>query len=221
MTTVLDAQSFALLLLEEALSTFAKEVGCELHKQWHPQKSAPKLPMEVAGKSSVINSLRNGKLKDGHNHGLKKWVPYWGDGSTDGWDWSQAQGLLDQIEQARHQLCHKADTPQDAAVVEAVVEGMLFVYGELHLDPTILRGLLAQLQAMSGPGQPMEVLAEERGGMRIPFSDPRKYLVGRSLQVEAVSTQVRSQPSGSRVLLYGESGTGKTVTAIAIAFEVC
>ena len=97
----------------------------------------------------------------------------------------------------------------------------LLVYAELQLDPVDVQGLLTRLQELRGPDHQLEVLAEKRGGMRVPFSDPRRYLVGRSSQLETVSKQLRAELLWARMLLYSESGTGKTVTANAIAFEVC
>ena len=214
MVTSMDHQSFATMILEEALAVFADQVGQELHVRWHPAHVAPQLPMEVAGKSSVINGLRNNKGKDGRNQSLKNWEAY------KSWDWSKVEPVLEQIERGRHELCHKADPPLDAGRVQVVLRGMLLTYAELQLDPAELQALLNQLQALAGPGQAVEVMAEDRGGMRIPFSDPRKYLVGRSSQLQTVSTELKSQLFSSRVLLHGESGAGKTVTAIGIAFEV-
>ena len=210
----MNHRSFAMMTLEQALGVFADQVGRELHAHWHPAHAAPQLPMEVAGKPSVINSLRNNNGKDGRNQSLKRWEAYWN------WDWSQVQPALEQIERGRHELCHKAEPPLDVCSVETALLAMLLTCAELQLDPTELQALLGKLQALTGSDQAVEVTAEERGGMRIPFSDPRKYLVGRTSQLQRISQEVRSQLFWSRVLLHGESGTGKTVTTIALAFEV-
>ena len=220
LSSQLDADSFGVVILEQAMDEFAGTLGNELHSRWHPPKQAPSLPMEVAGGKSVCNSLRNGKVKDGHNSGLKHWVPYWGSSSTARWDWSQAEGVLEQIGEARNDVNHKAETPLDVARIIAVVQGIVLVYSELQLNDAALQTLLTQLlQLTTQQSVSVIVKAEERGGMRMPFTDPRKYLVGRAPLISAVSTQLCSQP-WARVLLHGESGTGKTVAAIAIAFEV-
>ena len=202
------------------MDEFADTVGAELHSRWHPQAQAPSLPMAVAGKPSVCYSLRNGKVKDGHNSGLKHWVPYWGSSITTRWDWDQAQGALDKIEQGLFNLNHKGENPLNVPRVTEVIQGMVLVYSELQLNDSALQALLTQLGLLAKhQSMPITVTAEELDGMRMPFSDPRKYLVGREPLISAVAAQLCSQP-WARVLLHGESGTGKTVAAIAIAFEV-
>ena len=221
MNTQLSADSFGVLILENAMAEFADKLGNELNSRWHPQSQAPTLPMDVAGAKSVCNSLRNGKVKDGHNPGLKLWIPYWGSNTTPRWNWSQVQPVLEQIGEARNDVNHKADTPLDVSRVTAVVQGMVLVYTELQLDASVLQALLVQLQHLATQQNvSVSVTAEERGGMRMPFTDPRKYLVGRQPLISSVAGHLRSQP-WARVLLHGESGTGKTVAAIATAFEVC
>ena len=221
MSTELSAESFGVLVLERSMAEFADRIGKELHGRWHPQSQAPKLPMDVTGGKSVCNSLRNGKVKDGHNPGLRHWVAYWGDGnSSQPWDWKQVEPVLEQIGQARNDVNHKAVTPMDVSRITAVVEGMLLVYTQLDLNDSVLQELLKELQLLAAQDSvQVSVTAEERGGMRMPFTDPRKYLVGREPLIASVATHLQSQAS-ARVLLHGESGTGKTVAAIASAFEV-
>ena len=220
LSSQLDVGSFGVLILEQAMGEFADTLGNELHSRCHPPHAAPSLPMEVTGRPSVCNFLRNGKVRDGHSSGLKHWVPYWGSSSTTRWDWSQAEGILDQIEGAKHNVNHKAEIPLDVARIIAVVQGMVLLYIGLQLNGAKLQALLTQLLQL-GTQQSVSVIvkAENRGGMRIPFPDPRRYLVGRAPLISAVATQLCSQPS-ARVLLHGESGTGKTVAAIAAANEV-
>ena len=204
------------------MAEFADRIGKELHERWHPKAQAPKLPMDVTGgKSSVCYFLQNGKGKNGHNPGLRHWVAYWGDGnSSQPWDWKQVEPVLEQIGQARNDVNHKAVTPMDVSRITAVVEGMLLVYTQLDLNDSVLQELLKELQLLAAQDSvQVSVTAEERGGMRMPFTDPRKYLVGREPLIASVATHLLSQ-AYARVLLHGESGTGKTVAAIASAFEV-
>ena len=129
------------------------------------------------------------------------------------------QGVLDRIGEARNDLNHKPETPLDPARIVTILQDMLLLYGELELDGSALQGLHTALQGLHVQ-QVVVVQGEERGGMRIPFRDPRKYLVGRDPDIGAVAVQLRSEP-WSRIMLYGQSGTGKTAAAIGIAFEVC
>ena len=213
MEASLGAHSFGVLVLEEAIAEVTDTLGNELHGRWHPQHTAPKLPMELAGAKSVINSLRNNKAKDGHNACLKSWKPYWG------WDWSKMRGVLERVGEARNDLNHKPDTPLDRARILGIMQDMLLLYKELELEGKPLAAMCTVLEA-PGMQQMVSVLGEDRGGMRIPFRDPRKYLVGRDPDIGAVAVQLRSEP-WSRIMLYGQSGTGKTAAAIGIAFEVC
>ena len=209
----LGAESFGVLVLEAAIEEVSDTLGNELHSRWHPQHAAPTLPMDLAGAKSVIDRLRNGKAKDGHNTCLKSWDAYWR------WDWGRMQGVLDRIGEARNDLNHKPDAPLDPARIVTILQDMMLMYSELELDDSALQGLHTALQG-HGMQQTVLVLGEERGGMRIPFRDPRKYLVGCDSQIQAVAAELCTQ-SYSRIMLHGDSGTGKTVRAIAVAYEVC
>ena len=94
--------------------------------------------------------------------------------------------------------------------------GMIDIYNALEEDAACLAGILAKLEGFAGA---VTVQAMPRGGMRIPFKDPRKYLVGRDLQIEHIAAEVHSQ-SASRTLVHGNSGAGKTVLAIAVAYAL-
>ena len=230
MRVQLSAESLGVLLLEKALAEFGDTLGNEMHNRWHPPAQAPTLPVEAVGHKSVCTFLRNYKVNDGHNNKLKHWIPYWGSNSTACWDWSRVEPVLEQIIKAHNDVNHedrKGDTPLDAMRIMAVVQGMELVYSELKLDTSVLQGLLAQLQHLASMkvtetalSIPVTMTAEERGGLRMPFRDPRKYLVSRGPLIASVAAHLRRQP-WARVLLFGESGTGKTMAAIAAAYEVC
>ena len=124
------------------------------------------------------------------------------------WDWSRIGPHLEAVAQARNDLNHKSVAPMDSPRVRTILGDMIAVCTALGLDTSRLLTVQSSLDTFSGT---CTVHAVSRGGMRIPFKDPRKYLVGRDALLEDVAAECRGQPR-CRAVLCGDSGAGKTVT---------
>ena len=100
--------------------------------------------------------------------------------------------------------------------VQMVVTGMIEIFNALQEDSSRLVEISTSLAGFAGHVTVHPVVSDS---MRIPFQDPRKYLIGRHTQTEQIAQQIREQ-AWCRSLVYGNSGVGKTVLAMAVAYSM-
>ena len=109
---------------------------------------------------------------------------------------------VNQLQQARNSLNHKGEIPLSIAQVRSVNDSAIAIYTSLGLDTNRLVGLERHLSEFDGK---VTVQGVVEGGLRIPFADARKFLVGRTALVEDIAGAVREAP-WRRDLIYGTSG---------------
>jgi tetratricopeptide (TPR) repeat protein len=209
---VLSSDVLPLWALEAAMQRFGDDLGPRICAHFHPASQAPTLPMNVGGDKSICTALCNGKGMDGHNPALKHWPEYWGMPKADHAGFVVA---VNRTAEVRHKLNHKQ---HEITLADAIagIDDMIDVETTLGLAPNELKDLQKCVNASAGA--PMTVLAEVSGAMRIPFKDPRKYLVGRGPLISGIAARLRTLARHIEVL-HGESGAGKTVAAIGAAYE--
>ena len=196
--------------LEAAMQHFGNDLGQAIHDY------APKseLPMDVsAGNRSIVNTLRNGKMGDGHNPALKKWARYW---NLKADERIKLAGILETIGTLRNQFNHK----QHEITRESVhvgIDAMIAVQTMLGLPTGMLEEVRERLVKASGGL--MTVSADTSDAMHIPFKDSRAYLVARGTLIGDVAARLKTSAHHIEVL-HGESGAGKTVAAIAVAYAL-
>ena len=200
-----------LFALEAAMRHFGNDLGLAIHNY------APisELPMEVSGNNrSIVNTMRNGKMGNGHNPALKNWVRYW---NLEEDKRKELVAAADIIGTLRNQLNHKQHEIT-GEIVHGGIDAMIAVQTMLGL-PT---GMLEEVRERSRPDASglMTVSADTSGAMHIPFKDSREYLVGRDELIGDVAARLKASAHHHIEVLHGESGAGKTVAAIAVAYEL-
>ena len=130
------------------------------------------------------------------------------------WDFPSLRGALKAILKARNELNHGSLV--DISRVQMVVAGMIGICNALQEDSSRLVETSTSLAGFAGHVTVHPVVSDS---MRIPFQDPRKYLVGRQTQIEQIAQEIQGQ-QWCRSLVYGNSGVGKTVLAIAVAYSM-
>ena len=102
-----------------------------------------------------------------------------------------------------------------------MIEAALRIYAALEVDESRLKQLQQDLTTRGTEVVvQLTVKPEQRGGIRVAFKDPRRYLVGREQQIKAIANGFCSQQHYCCELMYGTSGVGKTTLAIAVAYEL-
>ena len=167
--------------------------------------------MSAGGEKSICNTLHNGKVKDGHNAGLKHWQEYWGLSLPAHTDLVAAAERTGEL---RNQLNHKQHVITRARVTSGI-DDMCAILMTLSLPSDSLGARRQRLADVNGA---VTVSADASGAMRIPFKDPRNHLVGHAPLIADVALRLQTSPHCIKAL-YGESGAGKTAAAIAIAYE--
>jgi hypothetical protein len=209
---VLSADVLPLWALEAAMQRFGDDLGPKICAHYEPASHAPTLPMNVGGFKSICTVLCNGKGMDAHNPALKYWSEYWGMPKEDRAGFVAAVSRTAELNFLLNHWQHEITL----ASATAGIDEMIDIVATLGLAPDELKDL--QKCVSADAGAPMMVLAEVSGAMRIPFKDPRKYLVGRGPLITGVAARLRTSLRHIEVL-YGESGSGKTVAAIGAAYE--
>jgi len=228
--------------VENMMRTFAGIVGAAIEANYvsrDPKDLKPTMPIEVGGKCSVCTILRNadlGKFGDGRKSQLMKtWTAY------KSWKWIDVKASVDAIEMARHEISHNHFF--DAARAIAVLDHMVLVIIRLDLYGTEVKSSFDNLRRLfedtalnsSAAGICDAILKfkfsvqpeSSVGEIRIPVyqynpkkkTTPRELLVGRDTLIDEAAALLRESPH-VRLVLHGESGAGKTVTAVAVAYEV-
>jgi tetratricopeptide (TPR) repeat protein len=209
---VLSDDVLTLWALEAAMQHFGDDLGFRIRDYYHPSSHAPSLPMNVGGDKSICNALRNGKVNDGHNPALKLWPAYW---SLPVPARTNLVAAVDRTAALRNQLNHKQHEIDRAGATSGIGD-MITIQTTLALPSDKLTSLHMHLTDANGM---LTVAADVSGAMHIPFKDPRKYLVGRGHLIADVATRLQTSAQCVEVL-HGESGAGKTVASIAVAYEL-
>jgi tetratricopeptide (TPR) repeat protein len=171
--------------------------------------------MNVSGEKSIVSILRGNKMGDGHNQALKEWDRYWDLKADEG---KNLAAILETIGMLRNQFNHK----QHEITRESAQDGinaMIAVQTMLDLPTGRLEEVGERLAKANGL---MTVSADTSDAMHIPFKDSREYLVARDDLIKGVADRFKDvvADAGHIEVLHGESGAGKTVAAIAVAYAL-
>ena len=152
-------------------------------------------------------------LGEGAHHMLKKaWPEY------RAWSYLEAHGYLETTLSARGTVFHQSTVVTDAEYGRQAVHSMRWIVSALGCDCTQLDSILAQFQLLIGQQVKLDVSGiADLTTLRIPFKV--MDLVGRTDVMTEVSTLLATMQR-QIVILRGEAGVGKTVTALAIANQL-
>jgi hypothetical protein len=214
-STSIELRPYVLTLwaLEAAMQHFGNDLGQAIHR-YYPEGKKPKLPMDVSGNKSIVSILRGNKNGDGQKSELKNWARYW---NLKADERKKLADKLDSLAMLRNQFNHKQHEITRESVHRDGIDAMIAVQTMLGLPTGMLEEVRERLVKASGGL--MTVSADTSDAMHIPFKDSRAYLVARGTLIGDVAARLKTCAHHIEVL-HGESGAGKTVAAIAVAYEL-